>query len=135
MVLSLAALFFCVGVVYDRLHTRDIDAYGGVADTMPRYAAWFMFMMLASVGLPGTSLVKCWCWLALGRRAMGSNLLCNWFDFGACYMLWLYRRVVFGRAVKRAVLNMPRLEGQRNIYLCAINDFGDLVRCLSVVIN
>ena len=45
-----AALFFCVGVVYDRLHTREIDAYGGVADTMPRYAAWFMFMMLASVG-------------------------------------------------------------------------------------
>lgn len=50
-----AALFFCVGVVYDRLHTRDIDAYGGVADSMPRYAAWFMLMMMASVGLPGTS--------------------------------------------------------------------------------
>ena len=50
-----AALFFCVGVVYDRLHTREISAYGGVVDAMPRYAAFFMFMMLASVGLPGTS--------------------------------------------------------------------------------
>ena len=50
-----AALFFCVGVVYDSLHTREISAYGGVVDAMPRYAAFFMFMMLASVGLPGTS--------------------------------------------------------------------------------
>ena len=50
-----AALFFCVGVVYDRLHTREISAYGGVAAVMPRYAVFFMFMMLASVGLPGTS--------------------------------------------------------------------------------
>ena len=50
-----AALFFSVGVVYDRLHTREISAYGGVATVMPRYAVFFMFMMLASVGLPGTS--------------------------------------------------------------------------------
>ncbi len=50
-----AALFFAVGVVYDRLHTRDIDAYGGVADAMPRYAVFFMIMMLGSVGLPGTT--------------------------------------------------------------------------------
>ena len=110
-----AALFFCVGVVYDRLHTRDIDAYGGVADTMPRYAAWFMFMMLASVGLPGTSgfvgemLVLVGAWQAAPWVAIFSA---TGLILGACYMLWLYRRVVFGRAVKRAVLNMPRLEGR-----------------------
>ena len=110
-----AALFFCVGVVYDRLHTREIDAYGGVADTMPRYAAWFMFMMLASVGLPGTSgfvgemLVLVGAWQAAPWVAIFSA---TGLILGACYMLWLYRRVVFGRAVKRAVLNMPRLEGR-----------------------
>ena len=110
-----AALFFCVGVVYDRLHTRDIDAYGGVADSMPRYAAWFMLMMMASVGLPGTSgfvgemlvLVGAWqsaTWVAF-LAATGLVL-------GAAYMLWLYRRVVFGKAVKRSVIDMPRLEGR-----------------------
>ena len=108
-----AALFFCVGVVYDRLHTREISAYGGVVDAMPRYAAFFMFMMLASVGLPGTSgfvgemlvLVGAWetsHWVAI-FAATGLIL-------GACYMLWLYRRVVFGRAEKPEVLEMGGLD-------------------------
>ena len=108
-----AALFFCVGVVYDRLHTREISAYGGVVDAMPRYAAFFMFMMLASVGLPGTSgfvgemlvLVGAWeasHWVAIWA-ATGLIL-------GACYMLWLYRRVVFGRAEKPEVFEMAALD-------------------------
>ncbi len=108
-----AALFFCVGVVYDRLHTREISAYGGVVDAMPRYAAFFMFMMLASVGLPGTSgfvgemlvLVGAWeasHWVAI-FAATGLIL-------GACYMLWLYRRVVFGQAEKPEVLEMAGLD-------------------------
>ena len=108
-----AALFFCVGVVYDRLHTREISAYGGVVDAMPRYAAFFMFMMLASIGLPGTSgfvgemlvLVGAWeasHWVAI-FAATGLIL-------GACYMLWLYRRVVFGRAEKPEVLEMAGLD-------------------------
>ena len=110
-----AALFFCVGVVYDRLHTREIDAYGGVVDAMPRYAVFFMFMMLASVGLPGTSgfvgemlvLVGAWKvapWVAV-FAATGLVL-------GACYMLWLYRRVVFGKAEKSEVLEMPPLDSR-----------------------
>jgi NADH-quinone oxidoreductase subunit M len=101
-----AALFFAVGVVYDRLHTREIDAYGGVVDRMPRYAMFFMLMMLASVGLPGTSgfvgeflvLIGAWqvsTWLAF-FTATGLIL-------GAVYMLWLYRRVVFGKAEKSGV--------------------------------
>jgi NADH:ubiquinone oxidoreductase subunit 4 (subunit M) len=80
-----AALFFSVGVVYDRLHTREISAYGGVATVMPRYAVFFMFMMLASVGLPGTSgfvgemlvLVGAWhasSWVAFLYR----NRSCSW---------------------------------------------------------
>ncbi|WP_348721304.1 NADH-quinone oxidoreductase subunit M [uncultured Candidatus Puniceispirillum sp.] len=108
-----AALFFCVGVVYDRLHTREIDAYGGVAKVMPRYAVFFMFMMLASVGLPGTSgfvgemlvLVGAWkasTWVAF-FTATGLVL-------GATYMLWLYRRVMFGNVNKAEVQSMEPMQ-------------------------
>jgi len=108
-----AALFFCVGVVYDRLHTRDISAYGGVAAVMPRYAVFFMFMMLASVGLPGTSgfvgemlvLVGAWkasSWVAF-FTATGLVL-------GATYMLWLYRRVMFGTIESADVGAMERIS-------------------------
>ena len=108
-----AALFFCVGVVYDRLHTRDISAYGGVATVMPRYAVFFMFIMLASVGLPGTSgfvgemlvLVGAWhasSWVAF-FTATGLVL-------GATYMLWLYRRVMFGAIVNDAVKTMEPMQ-------------------------
>ena len=114
-----AALFFCVGVVYDRLHTREIDAYGGVAQVMPRYAVFFMFMMLASVGLPGTSgfvgemlvLVGAWkasSWVAF-FAATGLVL-------GATYMLWLYRRVMFGKVVSAEVEVMDRING-REIFI------------------
>ena len=112
-----AALFFCVGVVYDRLHTRDISAYGGVADAMPRYAAYFMFMMLASVGLPGTSgfvgemLVLVGAWQAASWVAF---LAATGLVLGAAYMLWLYRRVVFGVLEKPEVKEMARLE-QREV--------------------
>ncbi|MEC8245221.1 MAG: NADH-quinone oxidoreductase subunit M [Pseudomonadota bacterium] len=116
-----AALFFCVGVVYDRLHTREISAYGGVAEVMPRYAVFFMFMMLASVGLPGTSgfvgemlvLVGAWkasSWVAL-FTATGLVL-------GATYMLWLYRRVMFGRIVSAEVEAMERIN-RREIVIFA----------------
>ena len=108
-----AALFFCVGVVYDRLHTREISAYGGVAAVMPRYAVFFMFMMLASVGLPGTSgfvgemlvLVGAWhasSWVAF-FTATGLVL-------GATYMLWLYRRVMFGAIVNEQVKAMEPMQ-------------------------
>ena len=107
------ALFFSVGVVYDRLHTREISAYGGVATVMPRYAVFFMFMMLASVGLPGTSgfvgemlvLVGAWhasSWVAF-FTATGLVL-------GAIYMLWLYRRVMFGAIVNDQVKAMEPMQ-------------------------
>ncbi|MDA7599140.1 NADH-quinone oxidoreductase subunit M [Alphaproteobacteria bacterium] len=108
-----AALFFCVGVVYDRLHSREISAYGGVTAVMPRFAVFFMFMMLASVGLPGTSgfvgemlvLVGAWkasSWVAF-FAATGLVL-------GAAYMLWLFRRVMFGQVVHEKVEAMPAME-------------------------
>ncbi|MDC0458282.1 NADH-quinone oxidoreductase subunit M [Alphaproteobacteria bacterium] len=108
-----SALFFSVGVVYDRLHTREISAYGGVAAVMPRYAVFFMFMMLASVGLPGTSgfvgemlvLVGAWhasSWVAF-FTATGLVL-------GATYMLWLYRRIMFGAIVNDQVKAMEPMH-------------------------
>ena len=116
-----AALFFCVGIVYDRLHTREISAYGGVTSVLPRYAVFFMFMMLASVGLPGTSgfvgemlvLVGAWkasSWVAF-FTATGLVL-------GATYMLWLYRRVMFGKVVSAEVEAMERI-GRREVLIFA----------------
>ena len=106
------ALFLCVGVIYDRLHTREITRYGGLANTMPRYALFFMLFTMASVGLPATSgfvaeflvllgTFAASTWLALGMT-MGIIL-------GAAYMLYLYRRVVFGTQDNPEVLAMSDL--------------------------
>jgi NADH-quinone oxidoreductase subunit M len=97
------ALFLCVGVVYDRVHSREIARYGGVAKVMPGYALLFMLFTMASVGLPGTAnfvgeflvIIAAWKvnpWVAAGG-ASGMIL-------GACYMLYLYRRVIFGKLEK-----------------------------------
>jgi NADH-quinone oxidoreductase subunit M len=92
-------LFLCVGVVYDRLHTREIARYGGLVHNMPRYALVFMVFMLASVGLPGTS-----GFVGEFLVLTGAFMTNSWIAFlaatgvvlGAAYMLYLYRRVVFG---------------------------------------
>ena len=110
-----AALFFCVGIVYDRLHTREIEAYGGVADVMPNYAVFFMIMMLASVGLPGTSGFVGEILVLVGAYKTSSFLAflaSTGLVLGATYMLWLYRRVVFGRAEKGEVIRMPVLTNK-----------------------
>jgi NADH-quinone oxidoreductase subunit M len=98
-----SALFLCVGVLYDRVHSREIERYGGVAKVMPSYAMVFMLFTMASVGLPGTAnfvgeflvIISAWKvnpWVAAGA-ASGMIL-------GAAYMLYLYRRVIFGRITK-----------------------------------
>ncbi len=108
-----AALFMCVGVVYDRLHSREIDFYGGLVARMPHYALVFMLFMLASVGLPGTSgfvgeilvligVFQVNQWVAL-FAATGMVL-------GAAYMLWLYRRVIFGDLTKEPLLMIRDLR-------------------------
>lgn len=104
-----AALFLLVGVIYDRLHTREISAYGGLVHRMPSYALVFMVFMMASVGLPGTGgfvgeflvlvgLFKSNTWVA--ALALTGVIL------GAAYMLYLYRRVVFGALEKEEVKKM-----------------------------
>ncbi len=107
-----AALFLGVGVVYERLHTRDIARFGGVASVMPRFASVFMVFTLAAVGLPGTSgfvgefLAMQGAWLMDHRVAAVAAL---GIVLGAVYMLWLYARVFFGVAEKADVKEMRDL--------------------------
>ncbi|HUK00332.1 MAG TPA: NADH-quinone oxidoreductase subunit M [Stellaceae bacterium] len=107
-----AALFLCVGVVYDRLHTREIARYGGLADNMPKYATVFMVFTLASIGLPGTS-----GFVGEFLSLLGTFEINTWVAFfatigtilSASYMLYLYRRIIFGvitRADVRAMLDL-----------------------------
>ncbi len=110
------ALFLCVGVIYDRMHTREIDAYGGLVNRMPAYALIFMLFTMANVGLPGTSgfvgefltlmaVFQVNTWVALVAT---SGVI-----FSAAYALWLYRRVVFGDLIKeslKSITDMDRRE-------------------------
>jgi len=111
-----AALFLCVGVVYDRMHTREIAAYGGLVHRMPRYAFTFLFFTLASVGLPGLS-----GFVGEFLVLIGTFKANTWVAFlattgiilGAAYALWLYRKVVFGELTKdslKAIVDMNRRE-------------------------
>jgi NADH-quinone oxidoreductase subunit M len=109
------ALFLCVGVVYDRLHTREIARYGGVAEVMPKYAAIFMFFTMASVGLPTTSGFVGEFLVLLGAYKVSSTvafIATSGVVLGAAYMLWLYRRVVFGKITNEEVRTMPDLFGR-----------------------
>jgi NADH-quinone oxidoreductase subunit M len=100
------ALFLSVGVIYDRMHTREIDAYGGLVNRMPAYALIFMFFTMANVGLPGTS-----GFVGEFLTLMGMFQYNTWIAaiatsgviFSAAYALWLYRRVVFGQLIKEAL--------------------------------
>ena len=107
-----AALFLCVGVVYDRMHTREIAAYGGLVNRMPLYAFVFMVFTLANVGLPGTS-----GFVGEFLTLIGTFRVNNWVatlaTFGtilsAAYALWLYRKVIFGKLEKPSLFNIRDL--------------------------
>jgi NADH-quinone oxidoreductase subunit M len=108
-----AGLFLIVGVVYDRLHTREIDRYGGLADRMPAYAFVFMFLMLASVGLPGTSGFVGEFLILLGTFQVSTTycfLAATALFLGAMYMLYLYRRVIFGTITREDLRGMLDLS-------------------------
>ncbi|WP_299612145.1 NADH-quinone oxidoreductase subunit M [uncultured Tateyamaria sp.] len=110
------ALFLCVGVIYDRMHTRDIDAYGGLVNRMPAYALIFMLFTMANVGLPGTS-----GFVGEFLTLMAVFQVNTWVAavattgviFSAAYALWLYRRVVMGDLIKeslKSITDMSRRE-------------------------
>ncbi|MES3108686.1 NADH-quinone oxidoreductase subunit M [Sphingomonas aurantiaca] len=115
------ALFLCVGVIYDQLHTREISRYGGLAINMPRYAIFFLFFTMASIGLPGTS-----GFVAEFLSLMGTYQVSTWtallcttsIILGAAYMLYLYRRVVFGEIKSDEVRGMVDLSA-REFWLLA----------------
>ena len=108
-----AALFLCVGVVYDRLHTREISKYGGLVKNMPKYATVFMIFMLGSVGLPGTSGFIGEFLVLLGAfkvNTVVTAFAATGLILGATYMLMLYRRLIFGEQVNKKAAAMPDLD-------------------------
>jgi NADH-quinone oxidoreductase subunit M len=117
------ALFLCVGVVYDRLHTREIDRYGGLANNMPAYALLFMLFTMASVGLPGTggfvgeflALVG-----AYEANSIVAFVATTGIILGAAYMLWLYWRVAYGTSRNADAAAMPDLNVRELVSLGSI---------------
>lgn len=115
-----AALFLCVGVVYDRMHTREIEKYGGLVKNMPRYATLFMIFMLGSVGLPGTSGFVGEFLSLLGTFEVNPVIAVfasTGVVFGAAYMLLLYRRMIFGLARTKEATSMPDLATRETLIL------------------
>jgi NADH-quinone oxidoreductase subunit M len=117
------ALFLCVGVLYDRLHSREISDYGGVVNTMPKFAALMMLFAMANAGLPGTSgfvgeflvilsAFKANAWFAVGAA---TTLI-----LGAAYTLWMYKRVIFGDVASPSVAGLKDIDRRELIVLGGI---------------
>jgi NADH-quinone oxidoreductase subunit M len=107
------ALFLCVGVVYDRMHTREIKAYGGLVNRMPLYALVFMVFTMANVGLPGTSGFVGEFLALLGTFKVNipvAALATTGVILSACYALWLYRKIVFGPIEKPSLVGITDLD-------------------------
>jgi NADH-quinone oxidoreductase subunit M len=117
------ALFLCVGVIYDRLHTRDIDRYGGLSDNMPKYALLFMLFTMASVGLPGTSGFVGEFLALVGAYEANSwvaAVCTTGIILGAVYMLYLYWRIAFG------TLDKPDAAGMKDLSIREILTLGPI---------
>ena len=114
------ALFLCVGVIYDRMHTREIAAYGGLVNVMPKYAVAFLIFTMANVGLPGTS-----GFVGEFLTLLGAFQVNTWLAFfattgvvlSAAYALWLYRRVVFGALEKESLKQLLDLSLREKVIL------------------
>ncbi|MFV0665000.1 NADH-quinone oxidoreductase subunit M [Denitromonas sp.] len=117
------AMFLCIGVLYDRMHSRQIADYGGVVNTMPKFAAFFMLFAMANAGLPGTSGFVGEFMVALG--AVQYNF---WVAFaaattlilGAAYTLWMYKRVVFGAIANDKVAKLEDINGREFAFLAVL---------------
>ena len=117
------ALFLCVGVMYDRLHSRQIADYGGVVNTMPRFAALMVFFALANAGLPGTSGFVGEFLVILGSFQASfwlAFLAATTLVFGAAYTLWLVKRVVFGDVANDGVASLEDVDSREFFYLAVL---------------
>jgi NADH-quinone oxidoreductase subunit M len=119
------AMFLCIGVLYDRMHSRHITDYGGVVNTMPKFAAFFMLFAMANAGLPGTSGFVGEFTVILG--AMKVNFLIAFLAattliLGAAYTLWMYKRVVFGEVANEKVAGLTDLN-RREFFILALLAF------------
>ncbi len=118
-----AALFLCVGVIYERLHTREIKRYGGIVEVMPKYSIVLMVFTLGALGLPGTTGFVGEFLILMG--AFKDNFLVAVIAsfgviLGAAYMLWLYKRVVFGELRNNDLKNLIDLNKSEIIILTAL---------------
>ncbi len=118
-----AALFLCVGVVYDRMHSRLINTYGGIVSIIPKYSVLFMLFTLAALGLPGTSGFVGEFLILMG--AFKDNFLVAVIAsigviIGAAYMLWLYKRVIFGKLINNDLKKMIDLNRSESIILTSL---------------
>ena len=118
-----AALFLCVGVLYDRVHSRLINSYGGIVNILPKYAFVFAIFMLGSLGLPGTSGFIGEILVLLGtfqKSFLAAILASIGIILGAAYMLWLYKRVVFGKLEKKELLELKDLNYSETVILFSL---------------
>jgi NADH-quinone oxidoreductase subunit M len=108
-------MFLCIGVLYDRVHSREIAAYGGVANTMPKFAALAVLFAMANVGLPGTAgFVGEWM-VILGTVKVNfwlGALAASTMVWGAAYTLWMVKRVYFGKVANAHVAALKDLNGR-----------------------
>jgi len=114
------ALFLCVGIVYDRMHTREIDAYGGLVNRMPLYAFVFMVFTMANVGLPGTSGFVGEFMTLIGTFRINiptATLATTGVILSAAYALWLYRKIIFGALVKPSLATIKDLTFRESLTL------------------
>jgi NADH-quinone oxidoreductase subunit M len=117
------AMFLCVGVMYDRVHSREISAYGGVINTMPKFAAFMVLFSLANAGLPGTS-----GFIGEFMVILASFKANVWYAFlaatilvlGAAYTLWLVKRVIYGEVANDKVAALKDLNGREFLVLGAL---------------
>ncbi len=117
------AMFLCVGVIYDRMHSRQIADYGGVANTMPKFAAFMVFFAMANAGLPGTSgfvgefmvilaSFKASFWIAF--------LAATTLILGAAYTLWMVKRVLYGEVANDNVAALKDINGREFMFLALL---------------
>jgi NADH-quinone oxidoreductase subunit M len=118
-----AALFLCVGVVYDRMHSRLISSYGGIVTIIPKYSILFMIFTLAALGLPGTSgfVGEFLILMAVFKDNFLVAVLASiGVILGAAYMLWLYKRVVFGKLINSDLKSMNDLNKSEYFILACL---------------